>query len=89
MTIYEQIMADKDLQRVVLVKFGFGEHNIPKVERWFKSYWPPKYHEFKRNSKPQKVVQMTTEGMSKERRNRILDKEAAVMSLIEKGEWDY
>lgn len=88
MTIYEQMMADPQTNRWVLVTFGFGKHQPARIEKAFKAYYPPKYHEFRRKANALKVVPMTTEGMSKDRRNRILDKEAAVISLINKGEWE-
>ncbi|KDE21603.1 hypothetical protein EF83_23005 [Bacillus subtilis] len=75
LTIYEQIMKDPSFRKVALIKFGFGRVSPVKVEKWFKGYYPPKYHEFKQLAKWSNVTELHREAMTKEQRNKILDLE--------------
>ncbi|MES9779260.1 hypothetical protein [Bacillus velezensis] len=75
LTIYEQIMKDPSFRKAALVKFGFGQVSPVKVEKWFKGYYPPKYHEFKQLAKRSNVTELHREAMTKEQRNKILDLE--------------
>lgn len=75
LTIYEQIMKDPSFRKAALVKFGFGQVAPVKVEKWFKGYYPPKYHEFKQLAKRSNVTELHREAMTKEQRNKILDLE--------------
>ncbi|MEC2354098.1 hypothetical protein [Bacillus velezensis] len=75
LTIYEQIMNHPESKKVALIKFGFGQLSPIKVEKWFKSYNPPKYYAFRKAANNNKVTDLHTQAMTKEQRTRLLNLE--------------
>ncbi|MEC5261352.1 MULTISPECIES: hypothetical protein [Bacillus amyloliquefaciens group] len=74
-TIYEQIMNHPESKKAVLIKFGFGQLSPIKVEKWFKSYNPPKYYEFRKVANHRKVTDLHTQAMTKDQRTHLLNLE--------------
>ncbi|MDM5216885.1 hypothetical protein [Bacillus velezensis] len=72
MTVYEKIMNHPESKKAALIKFGFGQLSPIKVEKWFKSYNPPKYYEFRKAANNNKVTDLYTQAMTKEQRTRLL-----------------
>ncbi|WP_238156970.1 hypothetical protein [Bacillus amyloliquefaciens] len=68
-------MSHPESKKAVLIKFGFGELSPIKVEKWFKSYNPPKYYEFRKEANNNKVTELHTQAMTKEQRTRLLNLE--------------
>ncbi|MCY8940561.1 hypothetical protein [Bacillus atrophaeus] len=75
MTVYEKIMSHPESKKEVLIKFGFWQLSPIKVEKWFKSYNPPKYYEFRKAANNYKVTDLHTQAMTKEQRTRLLNLE--------------
>ncbi|MCC9021693.1 hypothetical protein [Bacillus nakamurai] len=75
MTIFERIMNQPESKKAVLIKFGFGQLSPIKVEKWFKSYNPPKYYEFRKAANSNKVTDLHTQAMTKEQRTHLLNLE--------------
>lgn len=75
MSIYELAMQDREFRRLILIEFSFGEHQPQKIEKWLKKKYPYKVAEWRKVRINQKVVPMVAEGMTKEERTAILDKE--------------
>ncbi|WP_280157039.1 MULTISPECIES: hypothetical protein [Bacillus amyloliquefaciens group] len=75
MTVYEKIMSHPESKKAVLIKFGFGQLSPIKVEKWFKSYNPPKYYEFRKAANHRKVTDLHTQAMTKDQRTHLLNLE--------------
>lgn len=71
-------MNHPESKKAVLIKFGFGQLSPIKVEKWFKSYNPPKYYEFRKAANNNKVTDLHTQAMTKEQRTRLLNLEEII-----------
>ncbi|WIT26832.1 hypothetical protein [Bacillus phage SPbetaL1] len=75
MTVYEKIISHPESKKAVFIKFGFGQLSPIKVEKWFKSYNPSKYQEFRKAANNNKVTDLHTQAMTKEQRTHLLNLE--------------